>query len=570
MMMWIESGFAVVLVVMAFVCPRLGAGWCLSFERRFIALANRQRLSLIVVAMAALTLRAAALPVLPEPQPYVNDEFSFLLAADTFAHGRLTNPAHPLWIHFETFHVIQQPVYASMYPPAQGLALALGQVATGHPFVGVWLSVALMCAALCWMLQGWLPPAWALLGGLISAMHLGVFSYWADSYWGGAVAATGGALVLGALPRIKRSPCVSAALLMGTGIAILANSRPYEGMIFSLPVAAALLVWMVRGPRPPVRVVMRRFLAPICIVLGVGALATYYYFWRVTGSPFRMPYQVDRSTYAVAPYFMWQSPQPEPVYHHPAMHDFYTHNELEYYRQTRTPVGLLGTIAAKYVNIWIFYLGPLLTLPFVLVIATLPLGFSWRSISHETRFMLAAAGTYCAGLAIEVFFFAHYAAPLTCVIVALMVLALRRLRQWQWRGKPSGRFLTRTLPLGCAFLLIVRAGAGPLHMPITPDWPPTWYNAQVVKTDREALLAQLQALPRKQLVFVRFAPRSRSLYDWVYNSADIDGAHVVWAMDMGADRNQELIDYYKDRQVWLVEPDRASAKWGPYPGQPSQ
>ena len=570
MMMWIESGLAVVLVIMAFVCPRLGTGWFEYFERRFIALANRQRLSLILVALAVLSLRAAALPMLPEPQPYVNDEFSFLLAADTFAHGRLTNPAHPLWIHFETFHVIQQPTYASMYPPAQGLALALGQVSTGHPFVGVWLSVALMCAALCWMLQGWLPLPWALLGGLISAMHFGVFSYWADSYWGGAMAATGGAMVLGALPRIRRSPCVSAALLMGLGVTILANSRPYEGMIFCLPVAAASLVWMVRGPRPPLRVMMRRFLAPICIVLGVVTLATCYYFWRVTGNPFRMPYQVDRSTYAVAPYFMWQSPRPEPVYHHPAMHDFYTHNELDYYRQTRTPVGLLGTIAAKYINIWIFYLGPLLTIPFVMVIATLPMGFSRRSISHETRFMLTAAGTYCAGLAIEVFFFAHYAAPLTCVIVALVVLALRRLRQWQWHGKPSGRFLTRVVPLGCAFLLGVRAGAGPLHMPITPAWPPTWYNARAVKTDRGTLMARLQALPGKQLVFVRFAPHSKSLYDWVYNSADIDAAHVVWAMDMGADRNQELIDYYKDRQVWLVEPGRDSAKWGPYYGQPSQ
>jgi hypothetical protein len=53
----------------------------------------------------------------------------------------------------------------------------------------------------------------------------------------------------------------------------------------------------------------------------------------------------------------------------------------------------------------------------------------------------------------------------------------------------------------------------------------------------------------------------------VYNPADIDTAKVVWAMDMGAARNQELIDYYKDRQVWLVEPDKDSAKWGPYPGK---
>jgi hypothetical protein len=566
-MMWIEAGLSLVLVLMAFVCPRLGASWFDSIERRFVTLANRQRLSVTVVALVALALRAAALPVLPEPQAYVNDEFSFLLAADTFAHGRLANPPHPLWIHFETFHVIQQPTYASMYPPAQGLLLALGQVTTGHPFVGVWLSMALLCAVLCWMFQGWMSPSWALLGGLMAAVHFGVFSYWADSYWGGAAAATGGALVLGALPRIKKSQRVGDALLMGLGAAVLANSRPYEGMIFCLPAAAALTVWAVRGPRPLLRVVAGRVAAPLSIVLGLAALATCYYYWRVTGSPFRMPYQVDRSTYAVAPYFMWQSPRPEPVYHHPALHDFYTHNELDFYQQTRTPLGMSAVIAVKFLYLWIFYLGPLLTLPLVMVIATLPMGFSWRATSCETRFLLAEAGAFFVGLSLEVFFFVHYAAPLTCVIFALLLVALRRLRPWQWHGQPAGQFLTRAVPLGCVLLLIVRAGAGPLRLPLTPDWPPTWYNAKVVKTDRERMLTQLQALPRKQLVFVRFAPRSKSLYDWVYNPADIDAAQVVWAMDMGAARNQELVDYYKNRQVWLVEPDRDSAKWEPYSAQ---
>ena len=153
---------------------------------------------------------------------------------DTFAHFRLSNPPHPMWMSFETFHVNFSPRYASMYPPAQGFVLAIGEW-LGNPWIGVLLSCAAMCAVIYWMLLAWLSPRWAMLGGVIAWLKFAVVSYWVNSYWGGAVAATGGALLLGALARLLRQPRSRDAFLFGLALAILANSRPYEGLIFSLP-----------------------------------------------------------------------------------------------------------------------------------------------------------------------------------------------------------------------------------------------------------------------------------------------------------------------------------------------
>ena len=560
-MLRIEAGLIVLALLTAWAYPALGCAWFDRVERRFSALARRRALSVLVVGAAALLLRLAVLPVEPVPEPIVHDEFGYLLAANTFAHGRLTNPTPPMWEHFETFSILMKPTYQCFGQPAQGMLLALGKIVFGHPFWGVWLSCGLMCAAITWMLQGWLSAEWALLGGFLAVLRYGVFGYWTDSYWGGALAALGGALVLGALPRIKESQRIRDALLMGIGLALLAGTRPYEGFVFSLPVAVILIAWLFSKKSPSFKATLARVVVPITLVLALTGAFLGYYFWRVTGSPVRMPYEIERQTYAVAPYMLWQHVRPEPAYRHAIMRKMYSVNELASYKFLRTFPGLFMRL---YIG-WSFFLGAALSLPLLMLAYTLPRGFSLRDISPTARTALILFAISLAAWCLESFYNPHYSAPATCLIILLVLLAMRQMRAWGKRGL----FLARALPVICVVCIGVRALAAPLHVPLSQFYEFSCYQQNVPSFGRAQLERQLEKLPGKQIVIVRYGPQHDPFAEWVYNAPDPSTAKIIWAREMDPGQDQGLLQYYRDRHAWLLEADAVPLRLVAYPGSPA-
>ena len=570
MFLAIEAGLTVLALALALTAPELGSRWFGAIERSFARLARRRGLSVIVVGLTALALRGALLPILPIPVPGISDEYGYLLLSDTFAHGRLTNPTNPMWVHFETFQVMWQPTYTAKYWPAQGLIMAFGQALLGHPFWGVWLSVGLMCAAITWMLQSWVEEEWALLGGSLAVIRFGVFGYWDSSYFGGAVAAIGGALVLGALPRLKQERPVRHALLMGLGFAILANSRPYEGLFFGIPVALAMLAWLWRMKRPDLRSALKRVMAPLLGVLALTLIAMGYYFWRTTGNPLSPPYTVCEQQYDPVPAFPWQALRPVPVYRHAFIRDNILKTwVMPRYQQMQTLGGYASVEMANAFFFWAFYLGPLLTLPLLIALLLAPRGFSWKDFNPGTRFLLVICGATLIGEMLPIWYVAHYSAPITCAALGLVLIAMRSVRHWQVRGGPAGVFITRSVPFFCLLLAALLTGMDSLGWSANVTRPSsgalTWCTLTSSDKARAAMLEKLRQYPGRQLVFVRHDQASDNApFEQVYNRADLDSAKVIWADDMGPAENEDLIRYFKGCHPWLLYPDSNTPKLVPY------
>jgi hypothetical protein len=618
----IESSVPTIIWIVLAVClvlvwpkPGLGEPILSWIERKFSQFARNRRLVVLAIGAVTILARVALLPWLPIPQPKVHDEFSYLLAADTFAHGRLANPPHPLWIFFDTFHVLQHPTYASMYPPAQGMALAIGKL-IGQPWIGVLLSVAAMGMAFTWMLQGWVPPEWALLGGILVWTRFGMFSYWMNSYWGGAIAATGAALVLGALPRIWDRQRPRDAIIFGVGAGILAISRPVEGAIFFIPLGAALLWWALRLRVPSRGVAMRRIVLPIAAILACVAGFIAFYNWRVTGNPVVFPHFIEQREITTA-IFLWQHDKPPIAYANPQFDDFY-HNFLPSLYQTSWAAAK-GQVWYKSTDFGEFFLGPALIIPF--------LALPWLLKESRNRLLLVQAALSAFGLWIVVYYHAHYAAPLMATVFVLLMLCMRSLRRLHFFGRAVGVALTRLIVFFSVFvgsvyfaqavvsqpsalfewshrhsvlalavpllvLLLLRAGMSLAKRPAAPGraylsagcelllviaivlqlcemqrnihanaFP---YVDDLNEPFRKPAETQLAALPGEHLVLVRYSKDHNSGEEYVYNEADIDHAKTVWAREIPGMDLGPLLNYFRNRDVWLYEPEEDDSVVRPY------
>jgi hypothetical protein len=501
--------------------------------------------------VVAVFVRVALLHRFPVPVGGVHDEFSYLLMGDTFAHGRLSNPTHAMWMSLEAFHVNFFPRYASMYPPLQGIVLAAGQV-LGNPWIGVVLSCGAMVAMMYWMLLAWMPSRWALLGGVIIWLKFCVTSYWINSYWGGAVGATGGALLLGALARIVRKPRIRDAVLFALGLAILSNSRPYEGFLFSLPTGIYLLYRLfARARRLQAVSRWKTIFLPMLAVLTPTVVAMAVYNHSLTGHALLFPETLNVRTYHTAPMFFFQASKPPLQYHNQQFEEFYNGWEREEYDHTWESVKCLTWLKTVRFFSAFGWWGMLLAAPGIYCVLCDPrLRLLWIMLAS------VAVGTY-----VVVWSNAHYASPATCIVILLYLQSLRRVcrmcgKRWRW-----GAILARTS------ILLLLADTTTAVVLKQCD---TFYWTCEGDVSRMVVQRKLEALPGKHLVLVRYGEDHNIHDDWVFNGADIDSQRVVWAREIDKEQDARLFDYFRDRKVWLVTPDDDNTYLAPYMPPPDR
>lgn len=501
---WLEVALAVGSGLALLLAPGLFARTIPAIWRRIGRVGASRRASLLLVVLLALLGNGLTHLLLGPPLPTVSDEEAYLLQAETFASGRLTNPPPQLPETVRMENVLDAPTRQSKYPPAQALLLAPG-VALDHPELSLVLGSVLLAAATLWALRGWTAPAWALAGTLLVVLRLGIGSYWNQSYWGGTVAAIGGALLLGTLARWqKEGPRPLLAATTVAGLALLANSRPYEGALFSLVVAAAVLssTWAGRRRRRDADALVTWGSIALGGVVVVAAMAWYHR--AVTGSPWVMPHALyTESRMPGSGHFLWSSSE----------------------------VHAAGPATA--LRLGLERLGFDLRLSLGLLLSPIALRAAARV--RSARWPALAAGAVVVGDALTGPWFVHYAAPATVAFVLLGVLGAEDLRATRFRGVELGPW---AMVVTLATFFVVTVVEMPAHR-ADPNHPSRL---------RPALDARLEELAGRDLVLV-----DRRLGPWIVNGPTPLEQEVVWLRDVDSTSRSGIRRAFPDRIVWRLD-----------------
>ncbi len=471
------------------------------------------------------------------PKPKVHDEFAYLLAADTFCSGKLTNatPAHAA--HFESVHILVSPSYMSKYQPGTALVMGVAQYLVGSAYWGVAIVSAMASTVAYWAVIPFAGRFWAIVSGFVHVVSFGSIHYWAQSYWGGAMPFLGAMLVVGSYGWVRGGNQEKATWPMALGFAILLLTRPFEGAFLCAAVLGLVICHTLRiGTK--VKVVIQLWLLPLALLLGGAVVFQMIYNQGVTGCWARLPYSEHWDQYTNAALF-WFLPVDDRFLVRDHNNEFANQQRWEmeiqrYWQRDGIMLGLknravdivLMIEANGFYVAWIALCGCILR---------------WRL----PKDLVAIALISSIPVMIYTWLITHY---LACVIAVLWITKFHLLSMAEKMGSRMFLSVKWVKPFVVAILL--------LSVVITFLWRHRPLDRKIhARNSVESFLTKTNG---DHLLFVKRGQKFDPSEEWVYNLSDLQKQKIVWARYLTKESNAALAASYKDRRVWVVEPENGS------------
>jgi hypothetical protein len=478
--------------------------------------------------------------------PKTHDECSYYLGMQLLARGKLCLPSHPLADFFESFYILVEPVYCSIYFPGTALMF----VPTIWLHLPTWLLPALVSgvavgltysivtelidgsagslAALLMISLTWLRTLSIMLMSQMPILLLGVLLVWAWLKW-------------------RRNRWWGWALLMGIIAGWAAITRPVDAVVIAAPVGVAVLVALRGQPSA-------RWLSTIALLVTGAApfLALQVAFdLRVTGHALQTPYTLylNREQPGATFGFHRFDPNAQPQSILPSQRADYALSQTYFARhqvdnfwqpwlQTQYPPGYqprpgyLAMIADT-------------ALPARLLLVLVPVGL--LGLRGGRRLVLfATLPLFIVLYVFNPFFLEHYAIPMIPAVILLVLLGAETI---------TAAWPRHRLVLGSCLTLLIAATA------VTSFWEFNRLIDSNSHTDESLdspLLRKVHDLyGERAVILFRWEPKQNWKAEPVYNSevAWPDDAEVIRAHDLGP-RDAELIDYYAK-----IQPERVLFIW---------
>jgi len=216
-------------------------------------------------------------------------------------------------------------------------------------------------------------------------------------------------------------------------------------------------------------------------------------------------------------------------------------------RSVRTFLFIWGAGIVIEVLAWLYlpgyplWLVPLVALP-VWVVCERTLGRSqWFGFFAVTIASVVVGGAFVQ------WFWPHYAAPAVPAVLAAVAISVHR-------ASIRARVPAERCGLALLLVLVVHVAVALLLHGDTEQ-----------PGSRTSVTRDLAQKGGEHLVFVQYDSDYTLHREWVYNAADMAAAPVIFAHDLGADRNPALVALYPNRSVWLLHVSLRKTQLEPYP-----